>query len=250
MNPQINKALAAAEALRSQRFADARAFFLAGSIVRGEGTRYSDLDVVVVYDDLPAASRESFLYEAWPVEVFIHDCATLRYFFHEVDRPSGIPSLPEMVSQGIPLPHSTRFSASLKREAEALLAEGPPVWDDATREASRYQITALVDDLRDPRSHAEVTATGAELYAALANHYFRSRRMWSASGKAIPRRLAQASPSLAQDYECCFAQLFEQGQCEAVVALAKDLLKPDGGLLFDSYRSTAPSNWRSDPGDG
>jgi len=64
---------------------------LAGSIVRGEGTPHSDLDLVVIFDRLPNAYRESFYFGDLPVEAFVHDPETLNYFLFEVDRSSGIP---------------------------------------------------------------------------------------------------------------------------------------------------------------
>lgn len=74
----------------------------------------SDLDLVVVYQRIDAAFRESFVYAGWPVETFVHDPETLRYFFMHVDRPSGVPSLAHMISTGMPLPDTTD-SAGLRQ---------------------------------------------------------------------------------------------------------------------------------------
>ena len=90
--------IAIATKIQQDRYPDADVIFLAGSVIRGEGTATSDLDLVVVFQQLPAAYRESFQFEGWPVEAFVHDPETLRYFFFEVDSPTGIPSLPAMVS--------------------------------------------------------------------------------------------------------------------------------------------------------
>jgi predicted nucleotidyltransferase len=91
--------LNAAHVVFSQRYPDAAVAFAAGSLVRGEGTAYSDLDLVVVYQTLPAAYRESFRFQGLPVEVFVHDPETLEYFFIEMDVASGIPALPQMVME-------------------------------------------------------------------------------------------------------------------------------------------------------
>lgn len=92
--------LNAARLVFSQRYPDAAVAFAAGSLVRGEGTEYSDLDLVVVYPTVPGAYRESFRFQGLPVEVFIHDPETLEYFFVEMDVASGIPALPHMVMEG------------------------------------------------------------------------------------------------------------------------------------------------------
>ncbi len=243
------QALLQAEAIRADRYPDAGAFFLGGSIMRGEGWDHSDLDIVVIFDHLPAAYRESFLHEGRPVEIFVHDPATLAYFFHHVDRPSGVPSLPAMVWEGVELPAPNALSARLKGLALAVLQAGPPPWEPRAVSDSRYRITCLVDDLRDARPGAQRVAAGADLYAALATHVFRSRGLWSATGKAIPGRLQVLSPQLAQRFETGFAELFESGDSTGVIALAEDVLRPQGGWLFDGYRSDAPGDWRMERPD-
>ena len=45
--------------------------------MRGQATETSDLDLVVVYERLEAAYRESFVHGGWPIEVFVHDPETL-----------------------------------------------------------------------------------------------------------------------------------------------------------------------------
>ena len=86
-----NDVLDAAYAIWSQRYSGAAVVFAAGSLVRGEGTAYSDLDLVVVYSALPCAYRESFTFQRLPVEAFVHDPETLEYCCVEMDRASGIP---------------------------------------------------------------------------------------------------------------------------------------------------------------
>ena len=129
--------------IQQERYPNANVIFLAGSVIRGEGTATSDLDLVVVFQQLSAAYRESFQFEGWPVEAFVHDPETLRYFFFEVDRPTGIPSLPAMVSEGIEIPQPSQLSKELKQLANDLLAAGPPAWDKDTIDRSRYAITEL-----------------------------------------------------------------------------------------------------------
>ena len=233
-----------ANAIRADRYAGAGAVLAAGSIVRGEGTAYSDLDLVVVYAALPAAYRESFRLGGYPVEAFVHDPATLEYFFVEVDRASGVPSLPQMVVEGIEIPQPTELSHALKRRAAALIAAGPPALDADTEQRMRYAVSDLLDDLRAPRSRDELIATGSRLYERLADYHLRRQALWSATGKGIPRALDRADPELCGRYGASFATLFKDGDAADVIALAEELLRPAGGLLFDGYRAEAPPGWR------
>jgi len=233
-----------ANAIRSNRYPDAAALFAAGSIVRGEGTASSDLDLVVVFAALPSAFRESFRVEGYPVEAFVHDPETLEYFCLDVDRASGVPALPQMITEGIEIPEPSDVSRSLKARALAVIAMGPPPLDAESEQRRRYGLTDLVDDLRDVRSSEERMATGASLYEQLADYHLRRQGLWSASGKAIPRVLGRADPVLCERYCRSFGALFERGDVRPVIALAEELLQPAGGPLFEGYRSDAPATWR------
>jgi len=226
------------------KYPDAKVIFLAGSIIRGAGTSFSDLDLVVVFEHLPAAYRESFYFKGYPVEAFVHDPETLNYFFYEVDRPSGIPALAQMISEGIEMPQANALSRTLKNLAAAVIQLGPPKLSEEEVRKLRYDITNLVDDIREPRSKAELVGTGTQLYEALANHYFRSNNLWSAKGKSIPRILQQADEDLCSRYLNAFAELFVDGHPENVISLAEEILEPSGGFLFERHRLEAPENYR------
>lgn len=236
-----------AAAVRSDRYRDADAVFAAGSIVRGESTPFSDLDLVVVYRQLPCAYRESFRFDGYPVEAFVHDPSTLEYFFLEVDRPSGVPSLPQMIVEGIEIPGPTDTSRQLKQRAAAVIAAGPPVLDADGERRMRYFVSDLLDDLRAPRSRDELFGTGTRLYEHLADYYLRRRGLWSARGKAIARVLRQVDPALCASYNDAFAALFVQGDPGSLIRLAEDILREAGGPLFDGYRADASPAWRRQP---
>jgi hypothetical protein len=228
----------AARGIFGERYAGARVLFLGGSVVRGDATPTSDLDIVVVYEQLPNAYREAFVYGGWPVEAFVHDVATLERFF-ERDRRSGLPALMSMVSEGVEIPGAGEFSAAWKRRAAELLEAGPPAWDEEELTLRRYRLTDWVDDMRFPRSPEELVATGAYLYQDAAEFYFRTRGLWSAHSKTIPRRLRRADPAFAEKFLRAFDTLFAAKRGEAVVALVEELLEPFGGLLFEGFREEA-----------
>jgi hypothetical protein len=244
----IEKVVATANLIREERYPGAIAVFLAGSYIRGEATVHSDLDLVVVFDKLPSAYRESLRFGKFPIETFVHDPETLRYFILEVDRVSGIPALPQMIVEGIEIPKSNSVSRSLKEFAASVLREGPPELTADERTNRRYVITDLVDDLRRPRSMDEAIATGSRLYAILADYYLRANGCWSASGKSIPRALQHYRPDFYERYTLAFRNLFQGVNTKAVIDLAEEVLKPDGGFLFEGYRLHAPQHWRKSNG--
>lgn len=231
--------------LFAKEFGDANVLLLAGSVVRGEGTASSDLDVVVLYEHLPAANRNSFEFGGWPIEAFIHDLETLRYFIEKVDGTAGVPSLASMVVQGVEIPKGTALSDEAKKFAEKSLCQGPAAWSTREIDQSRYQISDLIDDMSAPRSTAELYASGARLYERLANHYLRASKQWSATGKSIPRRLREVAPGFADDFELAFERLFARADAGQVIELAEQVLARNGGKLFTCYKLEAPPAWRS-----
>lgn len=236
----------AARRIRRERYAGARVVFLAGSVMRGEATPTSDLDLVVVYERLPRAYRESFLYEGWPVESFVNDAETAGHYF-ESDRRRGLPSLMRMVIEGVEIPEASEFSARLKRRATEIFEAGPPAWDEDELRLRRYGLTDRVDDMRHPRSREELVASGASLYQDVADFFFRSRGLWSAHSKTIPRRLREVDAAFAERFCRAFDALFAEKRSAPAIALVEEVLAPFGGLLFEGFRRDAKPEDRIPP---
>ncbi|PRY22635.1 nucleotidyltransferase-like protein [Aliiruegeria haliotis] len=241
----LSEAIAAAGEIRAQMFPSANVVLLAGSVVRGEATPTSDLDLVVVFDRVAQARRQSFTFSGWPVEAFLHDPCTLSYFFREVDRPSGVPSLPNMVSEGIEIAGRTEPGERIKAMANEVLEAGPIPWGRLDRDNSRYAITDMVQDIRGAHSPEERLPVLASLYPAIANHYCRSRSLWAAKGKSIPRRLRRLDPEFCERFTQAFAAAFSDGDIAGVIHVSEEVLTPDGGFLFDGYTREAPKAWRA-----
>jgi hypothetical protein len=227
-----------------KKYPEAVVGFVAGSFNRNEETKYSDIDLVVVYPKLASAWRESFHYEGWPVEAFVHDPETLMYFFDEVDGKDGTPSLPTMVIEGPCIPCENDLGKKLKKMAQEVIDKGPHEWGNEAIYHNRYMITDLIDDIREPRNLIEANAVLGSLHETLGNFYFRANGKWSASRKHIPRKLKQIDPALHDKWVSAFNDAF-CGNVEMVIQLASEITEPFGGLLFDGYRREAPSSWRA-----
>lgn len=238
MNMSKSSPVEAVRAVWRERYEGARVVFLGGSVMRGEATPTSDLDIVVVYERLPNAYREAFMYGGWPVEAFVNDAGTLEGFF-EADRRRGVPAMLNMVWEGVEVPEASEFSARLKRIARELLEAGPPPWDEEELTLRRYRLTDWVDDMRFPRSDEELVATGAWLYQDAAEFYFRTRGLWSAHSKTIPRRLRETDALFAERFLRAFEALFAEKRPDPAIALVAELLEPFGGFFFEGFRKEA-----------
>jgi hypothetical protein len=235
-----DEAVALARAVVSERYPEADAAIVAGSVVRGEATAGSDLDLVVLFAALPAARRQSFLWDGVPVEAFLHDPQTLRWFFQrDVERRR--PVLISMVAEGAPIGPRVASVAPLVSEAREVLRRGPPALKGEALDRLRYEITDKLDDLRDPRPAGVRIAIAAALHGPLAELALGSRGGWLGAGKWIPRMLRRADAAMAEAFDAAFSDLFVRGESDRLIALAESELDRVGGRLFDGDdRAAAP----------
>lgn len=230
--------------LIQERYSDAKAIFWAGSVSQGQGTSASDLDLVIVFDAIPNAYREAFIYDGWPIDAFIHDPDTLRFFFEESRAGNGISGLSYMILNGREILAPNDFSKSIKLLAQELLKSGPAIWDKETIDKERFLITDVLDDIKFPVSRDEQIASAAWLLEALGQFYFRAQNKWCASGKSIIRYLKNDSPALALEFNQCFEDLFQKGDVVGLESVVKKILMPYGGLFWDGFKLNAPKKWR------
>jgi hypothetical protein len=144
-----------------------------------------------------------------------------------------------MVREGVEIPGPGEFSAGVKRRARELFEAGPPPWDADELTLRRYRLTDWVDDMRFPRSPEELAATGAYLYPDAADFYFRTRGLWSAHSKSIPRRLRETDAAFAEKFLRAFDALFAEKLGGPVISLVAELLEPFGGFLFEGFKQDA-----------
>jgi Nucleotidyltransferase domain len=239
--------LKAAEAIAGRvlaaRYPQADALWLAGSIVRGDATPGSDLDLVVLYPKLPRARRQSFVVEGVPAEAFIHDPETLAWYF-DADLKAGRPAMLNMVSEGRILGPRPAAARRLQDRARALLAAGPPPFEPEQLAQYRYHLTDRLNDLREASDPAEMVATGVWIYLSLAELTLRGRGAWFGTGKWVARCLKALDPALERQFSAAFEALFARHDARPVIALAEAELARHGGLLFDGYESQAETSSR------
>lgn len=241
----MEKYLDLARDIFTSRYPTAEFVIAAGSIIRGEGTTTSDLDLVVLYSSLKSAYRESFTSDGIMVEAFVHDPSTLRYFIQTVDYGASMPVMANMINEGIVIPGEIPLSKQLKRQAADHLALGPaPATQDALC-SMRYSVTNLIDDLKDSRNRFEQIGTACRLYEELAMLYFASNRLWRGTAKSIPRAMSRYDGHFSDRFHMSFDHLQRTGDCSRVISVAEEILQPIGGYLFEGYRLEASEDWRT-----
>ena len=238
----IEAALDVARKCLSTRFSGASHLFVAGSIMRGEGNEFSDIDLVVLFPRLPRAWRESFVVDGFPVEAFVHDPETLAYFI-EQDIKSGAPIIGHMVANGVIVGDDLEPASNIQQRARVLLENGPGPLSGEPYETMRYFLSDLAEDLRADRPVDEVAAVAGLTYPRLIDLMLLGRHQWTGKGKWGPRQLRRFDPQLADIAASAFADAV-RGNKARLLALVDEELSRHGGSYFDGYRVDAPLDGR------
>lgn len=212
--------------LSAELFPDAIWVVLGGSVLTSARTAGSDLDVVVLLPDgTPGAPRrESIQYDGWPVELFVHDRASLVHYLAKDGRR---PALHRMVALGTPVigdPGNDQTAA--RRELDA----GPAPMSQAEKDSVRYSLTDLLDDLTHaPTDEQAVIATYTWIRTAEAVLHFRDH--WVGNGKWLLRELRDLDSAYADHW------LAARTSTAAIRELAEEALTLAGGPLFAGYQA-------------
>jgi hypothetical protein len=238
-----DQALLIAARIKADRFEDADTILVAGSVATGRASPTSDLDLLVIYDRIDNARRQSFQYDGLMVDAFCHDLETINYFCWEIDRPSGVPTLPLMLEQGLELPPCSPLTAVARATGEMVLAAGPLHLSEQEISQRRARIASLIDDLASARSDAERLASGVLLYGLLADSELRMANVWSGNGKGLYIAFERHDEALARKHHQSFDALFSGGDHKPVIEMAGAFLERTGGRIV-RRSEVAPQEWR------
>lgn len=231
-NPQIT-----ASRLIQTRYPDCLAAFLAGSIVRGEGTATSDLDIVIVTHSEPDAPyRCSEMVGVWPVEFFVHTPSSLEdYFTSDIQRRR--PSLVQMCFEGLILSQKDDQAETIKQRAFELLEKGPPPLSPSEETRARYYLTDLLDDFRGCENREENLQIAPLLAQHAADFYLAQQSAWSGQGKWLWRALHKAAPDQAILLQTALENFYCHNQKSPLIDFCTTLLEAAGGPLFSGFDS-------------
>lgn len=228
-------ALEAAHAFVAHRFPNCSAAFLAGSVVRGEATSTSDLDIVIVGDDVRAPYRESFHELSWPIETFVHTQQSLERFF-ALDVHDRTPSLPLMCAEGLVIRDADGTGGVVKARALAILEQGPAPLSAQDIRRRRYAISDTLEDLIGCNNFAEGMFIAMQLSDATADLILGINRAWSGHGKWTLRALRRWDPVLANRLALAVTAYCRHETKNELVRFTDAALDPVGGRLFAGYR--------------
>ncbi|MEH7457073.1 nucleotidyltransferase domain-containing protein [Bacillus sp. JJ1127] len=228
------KAIDAAQKIIESQFPNCDVALLGGSVARGEETKTSDLDIVILDQNLSSCYRESFFSNGWPVEVFVHNFETYKTFF-ENDCKRGRPSLPQLVSEGIILKGTMQIVTSLKQEAEQLLNKGPEKWTEELMRQKRYFITDALDDFIGATKREEELFIANHLADLVHEYVLRVNGQWVGNSKWFIRVLRKYDSLFAEQFVEAFDHFYRTGEKVGLIDFVEKTLENYGGRLFEGF---------------
>lgn len=216
-----------------KRFPNCQGAILAGSVVRGQATETSDLDIVIFDKSLNSSYRESLIEFGWNIEIFAHNLSSYRFFF-ESDCKQARPCMPKMVSEGKIL-KDKGILPEIKKEANELLEQGPEKWSNQTIDMKRYFITDALDDLIGCKDRGEGIFIANKLGELVSEFILRSNRKWIGSSKWVVRSLVNHDKEIAKEVVEAFDIYYKTNDIDKIVSLIDKVLKPFGGRLFEGF---------------
>ncbi|MES9681366.1 nucleotidyltransferase domain-containing protein [Gottfriedia acidiceleris] len=223
----------AANQFINKYFPNCQGALLAGSVVRGEATETSDLDIVIFDKSLSSSYRESLKEFGWDIEVFVHNLSTYKQFFKS-DYERARPSLPMMVSEGIILKDEGVIN-DIKKEANDILDKGPEKWAEDTIKVKRYFITDTLNDFIGSSNRAEELFIANTLAELVSEFVLRTNGKWIGSSKWIIRSLRQYNEEFANILVEAFDLFYTKGDKNRIIKLVDEVLQPFGGQLFEGF---------------
>ncbi|MDQ0230204.1 nucleotidyltransferase domain-containing protein [Metabacillus malikii] len=223
----------AAEHFINKHHPNCQAALLAGSVIRGEATETSDLDIIVFDKDIHSSYRESLVDFGWAIEVFVHNVTSYKQIF-ESDYKRARPSMPRMVSEGVILKDEDIIS-SIKKEATELLKKGPEEWSKETINIKRYFITDALDDFIGCTNREEDIFIANTLTQLLSEFVLRTNRQWIGASKWVIRSLRTYDEDFANQFVEAFDTFYRTSNKDQIVKLTETILQPHGGKLFAGF---------------
>ena len=224
----------AAKQILTFQFPNCDAALLGGSIARGEGTKTSDLDIIIFDCTLSSAYRESFRANGWPVEVFVHNFTSYKDFFAS-DCQRGRPSLPQLVVEGIVLKDVKGIISAIKKEAQQLLEKGPEPWTKEMIQQKRYFITDVLDDFIGATNREDELFIANHLADLLHEFVLRMNNCWMGHSKWFVKTLKKYDEQFAAEFVSVFEQFYKTGEKEQVITFVNSILDMYGGRLFEGF---------------
>lgn len=215
-------------------YSDVNISILAGSFVRGEATKTSDFDIVIINQKISHSYRETFSLNNRIYEVFIHSYDSCLQWF-EKDLIRRKPSLQNMIKEGLLISGDNDMFTELKSIATKQVENGPSSFSKEELEDLRYLITDILDDLLGSESHDEWIFIVNDLIFPVLKLDIIMNGHWLANGKRLPRYYKNINNDMYDKLITSLNSLYLDKSKNEFIDWVFDILNQYGGRLDHGY---------------
>lgn len=175
---------------------DPIAILVTGTIVRGNPSSTSDLDMWVLWND-PRRQRAQKWFNGVPAEIFVNPPSRVQRYFDD-ERVGGKPITAHMVSTGFVVYDGDPVLREIREQAVKELAKGPDVSEEGLT-ARRYRAATLLEDALDildddPAGSVLLMSSAVEI---LARAQYLAAGRWLPRDKEVVARLGEMDSTFA-----------------------------------------------------
>jgi hypothetical protein len=224
-----------------EHFPQASVVILGGSVIHGDATPTSDLDIVIVDETADTPFRKTFHAYGWKIEAFVLTMATFcDLFAYSYD--NAVPTLQRICAQGVVIV-DRGAAGKLRETAREQLERGPLAWTEEETEAARYEISECLDDLEGSANHPENVYTVCKLAMLVPAFVLRTGGRWVGDGKWMLRSLKQYDAALSREWTDALDGFYRMGEKHRLIRFIDRVLLPYGGRLSEGFTqfSAVPS---------
>jgi len=229
-----DEALHLAKKFVSKRFPDALCVFIGGSLLRGHGNAYSDVDIVIIKEKVKNSIHKSLIYQNLPIEYSLFDLQTLEQKFSK-DLKKNMRAGLHLMEKAHVISADPKTAKILRQMIKKGLSRGPRRYSFKEIEKLRYKISDGLDDLRSLKGDPKLFGLAMQMYPAIEELFFAIHKTWRESGKYFFEAARAIDKKFPVKLISAYKQISENNNPQPLIAVIEKLLADAGGVIWEGY---------------
>lgn len=219
------------------KYPNAEMVIWGGSVIYGEATPESDLDVVIIDDTQPGSKLSCEIFSGWKIETFVYTKASLHFQF-DIARLQGVPTILKICAEGKLIKDQWQNGPDLQAEAMELFKLGPVAWKEKEVREARYHITDDLSDFIGSEDIGENVYILSDLFDKVSEMILRVNGHWSGEGKWRARVLKETNEVLYHQMINNFHHYIQTKDKKSMISLINSVLDSYGGKMFHGFEKS------------
>ena len=215
---------------------DALLVIVHGSAVKGNMSKFSDIDIIIVRKNFNAIRKHISQYRGYCLDVIETGAAHIEGLLDNA-RISGENWIVSALAQGEVVWDKWERTLTIRKIATSLLHVGPDAPSKQQINILRSSVTGLVSQLCRSNSAEHTLMIGLTLFTPLTSLLLKQQQSFTHRGKHLANHLETVAPTINNRMRNAYAQLL-LNEPKELALLAHDILQPVGGWLLVGFENS------------